>query len=63
MDHTINTFIKSLEQISPEKRDLPLVIQCPNGMLVSPNIKMIFKDDILFSKDSVVEKMIITWRG
>ena len=37
---TIDDFIKELQQISEEKRKLPLVVQCPNGELTSPSIKM-----------------------
>ena len=59
---TIDDFIKDLQRISEEKRKLPLVIECPNGLLVSPSIKMIFKDGLMFHKDSKVEKMLITWR-
>lgn len=63
MEHqTINDFIKKLQQISEDKRKLPLVIDCPNGMEVFPSIKMRFKDDIMFTPDAKVEKMVITWR-
>jgi hypothetical protein len=58
---TINDFIKELQAISEDKKELPLVIYAPNGTAVSPSIKMVFKDDILFSKDAKVEKMVITW--
>jgi len=37
---TINEFIEELKKISPEKRELPLVIDCPNGLEVEPQIKM-----------------------
>ncbi len=63
MEKTIDDFIKELQSISPNKRKLPLVIRCPNDLLVYPSIKMIFKDDIMFTKDAEVEKMIITWDG
>lgn len=59
---SINDFIKDLQSISEDKRNLPLVISCPNGLEVYPSIKMRFKDDIMLSKDAVVEKMVITWR-
>ena len=58
---TINDFIKRLEQISPDKRKLPLVIDCPNGLEVSPSIKMRFKDGIMFTEEAEVESMVITW--
>jgi hypothetical protein len=59
---TINDFIKELQSISEEKRKLPLVIYCPNGLAVPPSIKMQFKDDDFMSKDAEVEKMVIGWR-
>jgi hypothetical protein len=62
MEKSINDFIKELKAISPEKRKLPLVINCPNGMQVYPQIKMQFTDDIMFTKDSKVGKMVITWK-
>ena len=58
---TIDSFIKDLQCISEDKRKLPLVIDCPNGIEVYPSIKMRFKDGIMFTKDSKVEKMVITW--
>jgi hypothetical protein len=55
---TIDQFIKELQAISEDKRKLPLIIACPNGLLVSPKIKMVMKDDLPFNE---VEKMIITY--
>ena len=43
---TINDFIKNLQQISPEKRELPLVIDCPNGLETNPSIKMRWNDPL-----------------
>jgi hypothetical protein len=59
---TIDDFIKELQRISEEKRKLPLVIQCPNGELTSPSIKMVWDDEsqvLVHGPD----KMIITWRN
>lgn len=53
----INDFIKKLQTISEDKRELPLVIVCPNGLQVEPQIKMLKKDNGLWGE---VEKMIIT---
>ena len=59
---TIDDFIKELQMISENKRKLPLVIQCPNGELTSPSIKMVWDDQSqVFVKDP--DKMIITWRN
>jgi len=55
---TINSFIKKLQAVSEDKRKLPLVINCINGLQVSPEIKMQFKDNDMFS--GKVEKMVIT---
>lgn len=57
---TIDDFIKELQRISEEKRKLPLVIQCPNGELTSPSIKMMWDEPLMmFEKEP--DKMIITW--
>lgn len=58
---TIDDFIKELQQVSEEKRKLPLVIGCQNGLLVEPKKKMIFKSGTQFTKDPKVEKMVIAW--
>lgn len=63
MRTTINDFIKELQSISPDKRELPLVIDCPNGMEVYPSIKMRFKKDTFLTKEQELEKMVITWRN
>ena len=58
---TIDDFIKELQRISEEKRKLPLAIQCPNGELTSPSIKMMWDEPLMmFEKEP--DKMIITWR-
>ncbi len=58
---TIDDFIKELQRISENKRKLPLVIQCPNGELTSPSIKMMWDEPIeMFEKEP--DKMIITWK-
>ncbi len=59
---SINDFIKELQTISEERRKMPLVVVCPNEMEVFPSIKMMWKDGVMFTKDSKVEKMVITWR-
>ena len=56
---TINDFIKELQAISSDKRELPLVIDCPNGLEVYPEIKMRFKDGDFLSGN--LEKMVITY--
>ena len=57
---TIDDFIKELQQISPDKKQLPLVIQCPNGELTYPKVKMMWDDQMeIFQKGP--DKMSITW--
>lgn len=58
---TIDDFIKELQLISEDKRKLPLVVQAPNGELVSPSIKMMWDEQLeIFTK--APDKMIISWR-
>jgi hypothetical protein len=61
MSKTIDDFIKELQRISEDKRKLPLVIQCPNGELTSPSIKMMW-DDPLMMWEKEPDKMVISWR-
>lgn len=58
---TIDDFIKELSLVSEEKRKLPLVVQCPNGELTSPSIKMMW-DDSFKMLEQGPDKMIISWR-
>jgi len=58
---TIDDFIKELQSISEDKRKLPLVVQCPNGNITSPSIKMMWDEPLMmFEKEP--DKMIISWR-
>ncbi len=58
---TIDKFIKQLQAISEEKRKLPLVIDCPNGLEVEPSIKMRWSESLeIFEK--APDKMVITWQ-
>lgn len=57
----INDLIKELQAISEEKRKLPLVIDCPNGLEVFPSIKMRWDNPLeMLSKGP--NKMVITWQ-
>jgi len=60
MEKTIDDFIKDLKRISKDKRKLPLVVDCPNGLEVYPSIKMRFRDGNFLSGE--LEKMVITWK-
>jgi hypothetical protein len=58
---TIDDLIRELQSISEDKRKLPLVIDCPNGLEVSPKIKMRWDDPMeMLSKQP--DKMVITWQ-
>lgn len=61
MAKTIDDFIIELQRISADKRKLPLVIDCPNGLEVFPSIKMRYDDPYeIFQKPP--DKMVITWQ-
>jgi len=62
MEKTIDDFIKELQMISEDKRKLPLVIDCPNGLEVHPKIKMRW-DDPMTMLEKGPDKMVITWDG
>lgn len=59
---TINKFIKELQSISEDKRELPLFVQCPNGVEVEPKIKMKFENYGSPLLGDKLEAMVITWR-
>ena len=60
---TIDDFIKELQRISEDKRKLPLVIQCPNGELTSPSIKMVWDNPFeTLTLEKGPDKMIIDWK-
>lgn len=58
---TVNEFIAELQRLSDDKKKLPLVVQCPNGELTFPSIKMIWdKQEDMLRKNP--DKMMISWR-
>ena len=59
---TVDDFIRELQSISENKRKLPILIECPNGLMVSPNVKMRIKEGTMFTPEQEVESMVITWR-
>lgn len=62
MPNTINDFIKRLQAISPDKRELPLVVDCPNGLQVYPSIKMRW-ENIIDTGKTTPDVMVITWKN
>lgn len=59
---TVDDFIKELQSISEDKRKLPVVIVCPNGLSVYPSIKMRIKEGTWMTPQQEVEAMVITWQ-
>jgi hypothetical protein len=59
---TVNDFINELQSISADKRQLPLIIQSPNGLEVYPSIKMKFENYGSPLLGDKIEAMIITYR-
>jgi hypothetical protein len=59
--YCIDDFIKELQRISENKRKLPLVITCENGLQVKPQIKMQWKDDNMFAEGNEIVRMVITY--
>jgi hypothetical protein len=58
---TVDDFIKELQLISEDKRKLPILIVCPNGLSVEPSIKMRVKAGTIFTSQVEAEAMVITW--
>lgn len=61
MGRTIDDFIKQLQAISEDKRKLPLVIDCPNGLEVYPEIKMRWDNQMDILSGKMPDKMVITY--
>lgn len=62
METTIDNFIKELQSISADKRKMPLIIQCPNGLEVKPKIKMKFENYGSPLLGDKLVAMMIDWR-
>jgi len=59
---TVNEFILELQSISTDKKELPIIIQCPNGLEVEPKIKMKFENYGSPLLGDKLEAILITWR-
>lgn len=57
-----NDFILEALKISEDKRKMPCIIQCPNGLEVHPSIKMKFENNGSPLLGDALEAMVITWR-
>jgi len=58
----LNDFILDALRVSEDKRKLPFMIQCPNGLEVYPSIKMKFENYGSALLDDKLEAMHVTWR-
>ena len=58
---SLNDFIIEALQISEDKRKLPFLIQCPNGIEVHPSIKMKFENYGSSLLGDKLEAMMVTW--
>jgi hypothetical protein len=59
---TVNEFIERLQRISEDKRKLPIITICPNGIETEPKIKMKFENYGSPLNEDKLESMVITWR-
>ena len=59
---TVREFIKDLERISEDKKDLPIIIVCPNGLEVEPSIKMKFENYGSHLLGDKIEAMVVSWQ-
>ena len=57
---TVNEFIKELQSIPESRKELPIKIECPNGMMVSPNTKLEIEN--VLQKNQKVKAIIVTWK-
>ena len=58
---SLNDFILDALLISENKRKLPLIIHCPNGLEMFPSIKMKFENHGSPILGDKLEAMVITW--
>ena len=58
----LNDFILEALSISEDKRQLPFLTQCPNGLEVHTSIKMKFENYGSSLLGDKLEAMMVTWR-
>lgn len=58
---SLNDFILKALNVSEEKRNIPFIIQCPNGLEVFPSIKMKFENYGSPISGDKLEAMVVTW--
>jgi hypothetical protein len=60
--NNLNDFILDALSISEDKRQLPFITQCPNGLEVYPSIKMKFENYGSPLSGDKLDAMMVTWR-
>ena len=58
---TVDDFIRELQSISEDKRKLPILIVCPNGLEVSPRLRMKFENYGSPLLGDLLEAIVITY--
>jgi len=58
----LNDFIFKALEISEEKRKLPFLTRCPNGMEAHPTIKMKFENNGSPLSGEKLEAMVVSWQ-
>lgn len=61
-ENSLNDFILDALQVSEDKRKLPLITQCPNGLEVYPKLKMKFENYGSPLWGYELEAMVIGWQ-
>ena len=59
---TVNEFIIKLQSLSVDKKEMPIIIQCPNGLEVEPKIKMKFENYGSPLAGDKLEAIVVTWQ-
>jgi hypothetical protein len=59
---TVNQLIRNLQNLRDDFKEMDVVIECPNGLEVSPKIKMGVEQGkhILVDKDCV-DRIVLSW--
>ena len=55
---TVNEFIEKLQRLKPSLRESEVFTLCSNGLLVTPEIKIIFNSDT----NEYCDQTLITWK-
>jgi hypothetical protein len=58
---TVNQLIKELQSLRDDLRELPAVVQAPNGMFFEADAKQLFDENESPMLGHKPKRMIITW--